>query len=207
MTKLPLFDKNGKSSGELAVPKEIFACKMNQYVVHSALVWYLASRRRGTHNAKTRGEVSGGGKKPWRQKGTGRARAGSIRSPLWEKGGVIFGPKPRKYSYNLPKKVRKQALRIALSDRANSGLIKIIEGLDIAELKTKSVAKLLKEIEVNGKVLIIMGKENEIFEKSARNLKGVICRSFKEINVHDILNAQWLLLEKSAISGFEEVLA
>ena len=207
MTKLPLYDQKGKSTGELAVPKEIFACKMNEHVVHSALVWYLASRRRGTHNAKTRAEVRGGGKKPWRQKGTGRARAGSIRSPLWEKGGVIFGPKPRNYAYSLPKKVRKQALRIALSDRANSGKIKIIEGLDIAELKTKLVAKLLKEIEVAGKVLIIMGKENEIFEKSARNLKGVKCSSFQDINIHDVLNAQWVLVEKSAISGFEEVLA
>ncbi len=204
--KLPLFNQSGESRGEVAASGEVFGREMNRHLVHSALVWYLASRRRGTHSAKTRAEVRGGGKKPWRQKGTGRARAGSIRSPLWEKGGVIFGPKPRSYAYNLPRKVRKQALKIALSDKANAGRVKIIEEFNFSEPKTKLAAKLLKDLGISGKTLIVLAEGSEIFEKSARNLEGVKLTRFKDINIFDILNASWLLIEKSAVLGLEEVL-
>jgi len=189
------------------LPKEIFGLEMNENVIHQALVWYQASRRRGTHSTKTRAEVRGGGKKPWRQKGTGRARAGSIRSPLWKKGGVIFGPKPRSYAYNLPKKVRKLAIRIALSDKAKAEQIKVVAELKVAEPKTKLVTKLLKDLGVTGKGLIVQGKEDEIFVKAARNIKGVSLTLAKDINIYDVLNAQWILVDKSAIVELGEVLA
>lgn len=189
------------------LPKAIFGLEMNENVIHQALVWYQASRRRGTHSTKTRSEVRGGGKKPWRQKGTGRARAGSIRSPLWKKGGVIFGPKPRSYAYNLPKKVRKLAIRVALSDKAKAEQVKVVADLKVAEPKTKLVAKLLKDSGVTGKILIVQGKEDEIFAKAARNIKGVNLTLAKDINIHDVLNAQWILVDKSAIVSLGEVLA
>jgi large subunit ribosomal protein L4 len=207
MTKLPLYSLDGKSAGEVSASKEIFAQEPNEHVVHSALVWFLASQRRGTHCAKTRAEVRGGGKKPWRQKGTGRARVGSIRSPLWRKGGVIFGPKPRSYGYNLPRKARKLALKIALSDKAKAGKVKIVEELKVAELKTKLAAKALADLKVAGKTLVVLGKENEQFEKAARNLAGVRLVPAREVNIFDLLKAEWMVAEKSALKIFEESLS
>jgi large subunit ribosomal protein L4 len=206
MAKLPLYNVEGKSAGELSVSKEIFDRKANEQVVHSALIWFLASQRRGTHHAKTRAEVRGGGVKPWRQKGTGRARVGSIRSPLWRKGGVIFGPKPRSYAYNLPKKMRKLALKIALSDKAKAGKVKIVEELKVSEPKTKLAAKLLKNLKATGKTLIVLAEENKTFEQAARNLERVELISFKSLNIFDLLAAEWLLIEKKAMAGLEEVL-
>ncbi|NQT29078.1 MAG: 50S ribosomal protein L4 [Candidatus Saganbacteria bacterium] len=193
----------------MAQPKlsqKIFNEKMNENVVADTLTWYLASRRRGTHSAKTRAEVRGGGRKPWRQKGTGRARAGSIRSPLWEKGGVIFGPKPRSYKYRLPIKVRKLAQRIVLSDKVVQGKVKIVEELSLAEKKTKLALKLLQDLGVKDKILIVLSKKNEVFNKAARNIRGVKVILFNELNVFDLLNADWLVLEKKAVSSLEEAL-
>ena len=207
MAKLPFYDGEGKSTGEISVSKEVFGREPNQHVVHSALTWFLASRRRGTHSTKTRAEVRGGGVKPWRQKGTGRARVGSIRSPLWRKGGVIFGPKPRSYAYSLPKKLRKLALKVALSDKAKAGKVKIVEELKVPEPRTKLAAKLLKSLKATGKILMVLAEENKTFEQAARNLAGVKLISFKDLNIYDLLAAEWLLIEKKAMAGLEEVLA
>lgn len=207
MPQLPLYNIEGKNVGDIAAADELFGRAPNEHVVYSALRWYLASQRRGTHSTKTRGEVRGGGKKPWRQKGTGRARAGSIRSPLWRKGGVIFGPKPRDYSYSLPKKIRKLALKVALSDKTKEGKVKIVDEFKFSEIKTKLAKKLLKDLEISGKVLMILGGENEVFTKASRNLKGVKLVLDKDLNIFDLLAAEWVLAEKSAISHLEEVLA
>ena len=188
------------------LPKKIFAEKKNDAVVHSALVWYQASKRRGTHSTKTRGEVRGGGRKPWKQKGTGRARAGSIRSPLWKKGGVIFGPKPRDYGYSLPKKVRKLALRVALSDQARAGNVVLAESLKIAAPKTKEILALLKKLKVEGKSLFIISEKDEIFDKSSRNIRGVTVCVAAEINIFDLLNADKVIVDKKSIAKLEEAL-
>lgn len=205
-TKLAIHDIDGKSAGDMNASAEIFAQKPNEHAVHAALVWYLAAQRRGTHCAKTRAEVRGGGKKPWRQKGTGRARAGTIRSPLWRKGGVIFPPKPRSYNYSLPKKARKLALKVALSDKMKEERVKVVDELKVPEIKTKHAAKVLKGLKVAGRVLVVMGKDNETFVKAARNLEGVRLTGFRELNILDLLSADWLVMEKSAVSGLEEVL-
>lgn len=179
---------------------------MNEAVVHEALCWFLASRRRGTHSAKTRTEVSGGGIKPWKQKGTGRARAGSIRSPLWRKGGVIFPPKPRDYSYALPKKVRKLALRVVLSEFNREERIKEAEILSLPETKTKAGVKFLKGLGVAGSVLVLLAETNPAFERGVRNIPGVKLLLSKDLNVHDLLKAEWIVVEKKALSQLEEKL-
>jgi large subunit ribosomal protein L4 len=184
--------------------EKIFNEEMNEAVVHENLRWFLATRRRGTHSAKTRTEVSGGGKKPWKQKGTGRARAGSNRSPLWRKGGVIFPPKPRDYSYALPKKVRQLGIRIALSDFNREGKIKLVEGFSLSEPKTKSGVKFLKEAGVSGKLLVIMAEKNDNFEKGLRNITGVKIILSKDLNIFDLLKSEIILIEKKAVKQLEE---
>ncbi len=207
MTKLAMYDISGKSLGELSASDDVFGHKMNEAVVHSTLVWYLAAKRRGTHSSLTKAEVRGGGKKPWRQKGTGRARAGSIRSPLWRKGGVIFGPKPRSYNYSLPKKVRRKALKIALSDKVAQGRIKIIDELKLAENKTKLAARVLADLKLEGKTIVILDDKNEIFMKAARNIRGVNPIYLKDLNIFDVLHADAVVIEKAVISQLEERLA
>lgn len=186
---------------------DIFEQKPNGHIVHSALIWFLASLRRGTHSALTRAEVRGGGKKPWKQKGTGRARAGSIRSPLWRKGGVIFGPKPRDYTFSFPKKMRKLALKVALSDKAREGKVKIVDGLAVDQPKTKLGVKLFKELGISGKVLVLVGQENKNVVKAVRNIAGVKLLEPKELNIYELLKAEWVLVEKSGVTQLEEVLA
>lgn len=206
MPQLPLYDLKGKSAGEISASDAVFAQEAKKDTVHSALIWDLASRRRGTHSTLTKGEVRGGGRKPWRQKGTGRARVGSIRSPLWRKGGVTFGPKPRKYLYSLPKKIRKLALRTALSDKVKNNKVKVIDKFELAEAKTKLAAKLLKDLGLSGKTLIALAGENKIFTKAARNLKGVKILLAQDINIYDLLLAEWVVAEKGALARLEEVL-
>lgn len=186
---------------------KIFNQEPNENVVHSALIWYLASQRRGTHSSKTRAEVRGGGKKPWRQKGTGRARAGSIRSPLWRKGGVTFGPKPRSYGYALPKKVRKLALKVALSDKAKENKVKIVAEFAVDQPKTKLAEKFLKDQGIERLALLILGKENSAFMKAARNLAGVKLIMAGELNIHDLLWADWVVADKDAVKKLEEALS
>jgi len=186
---------------------KIFTQEPNENVVHSALIWYQASQRRGTHSAKTRAEVSGSGKKPWRQKGTGRARAGSKRSPLWRKGGVTFGPKPRNYGYALPKKVRKLALKVALSDKAKENKVKIVPEFAVAEAKTKLAAKFLKDQKIEGRALLIVGKENDNFIKAARNLADAKVILAGDLNIYDLLQADWVVADNDAVKKLEEALA
>jgi large subunit ribosomal protein L4 len=181
---------------------KIFSEKLNEAVVHEALRWFLASRRQGTHSAKTRTEVSGGGKKPWAQKGTGRARSGSTRSPLWRHGGVIFPPKPRSYAYALPLKVRRLALRIALSEINREERIKVAE-LALTEPKTKAGAKFLKELGVSGKVLFLLGAENPDFVRGVRNLAGVTLLPAKDLNIYELLKAEWVVADQAAVKKLE----
>ncbi len=204
--KLPLFDRAGQPAGEIEGAKEIFEQAMNEQVVHDTEVWYLASQRRGTHSSLTRSEGTGGGKKPWKQKGTGRARAGSIRSPLWRKGGVVFGPKPRDYGFALPKKVKQLALKVILSDKAREGKIKVASALDLAEAKTKAAVKFLSDLQVGGKTLIVTAEPSANFLRAARNVAGVSVTDYKELNVHDLLNNQWIVLEKKAAENLKEFL-
>ncbi|MBI5399808.1 50S ribosomal protein L4 [Candidatus Saganbacteria bacterium] len=206
MVSLPLYNNNGQANGELSVAEKIFGIKLNEQVMQTALVWYQASRRRGTHSTKTRAEVSGGGKKPWKQKGTGRARAGSSRSPLWRHGGVIFGPKPRDYNYTLPRKVRKLALINGLANLAQGGKAKVVETLKIAEPKTKLAEKLLKNLGAEGKILIVLNEVDENFQKAGRNLAGVTIMNYKDLNIYDLLNADCLVLEKPVLTNLEEFL-
>jgi large subunit ribosomal protein L4 len=183
--------------------ENIFNEKLNEPVVHEAVRWFLASRRQGTHCAKTRTEVSGGGKKPWKQKGTGRARAGSTRSPLWRKGGVIFPPKPRDYSYSLPKKVRALALRVALSELNRSDRIKTVEAFSLPQPKTKEGVKLLKGLGVEGKVLLVMALAAPEFERGVRNIAGVNVSLAKDVNIMDLMRTEWLVIEKPAVAQLE----
>ncbi len=180
---------------------------MNQALVHENLRWFLSSQRQGTHSAKTRTEVSGGGIKPWKQKGTGRARAGSIRSPLWRKGGVIFPPKPREYGYALPKKMRKLGLRVALSDLNRDNKVKLVEAVALKDAKTKSGAVYLKELGVGGNVLIVMAAENRDAERGLRNIEGVKLVLSKDLNIFDVLKSEWVVIEEKAVSQLEERLA
>jgi len=205
--KLPLYDKTGQAAGEVTVAKDIFEQKMNEQVVHSALVWYQASQRRGTHSTLTRSEVSGGGKKPWKQKGTGRARAGSNRSPLWRHGGVTFGPKPRDYGFALPKKVKKLALKVVLSDKAREGKVKIVEAFQVAEAKTKSAAKFFGGLALSGKALVITAKPDEGFLKAARNLRDISLMDYHDLTVYDLMKAGELVIEKKAADSLKEFLS
>jgi large subunit ribosomal protein L4 len=205
--KLPLYDKSGQAAGEVTVAKEIFERKMNEQVVHSALVWYQASQRRGTHSTLTCGEVSGGGKKPWKQKGTGRARAGSNRSPLWRHGGVTFGPKPRDYSFALPKKVKKLALKVVLSDKAREGKVKIVEAFQVTEAKTKAAAKFFSGLALGDKVLVITAQPDEAFLKAARNLANISLIDYHDLTVYDLMKANELVIEKKAADSLKEFLS
>jgi large subunit ribosomal protein L4 len=211
--ELSLIGLDGKQSGHLKVLDGVFAAEHNEHVVHSALVWFQASLRQGTHAAKTRGFVSGGGVKPWKQKGTGRARAGSSRSPLWRKGGVIFPPSPRDHSFNLPKKVRKLALKIVLSDKQRAGAIKVVDDIKLSGAKTKDMVKVLKGLgftpishNAGYKGLVIVEKTDNNLERAAGNIKGLKLTLAQEINVFDLLNSEWLLFSKAAVEKVQEVL-
>jgi len=205
MGKLPLYNQDGKSISEIEVSDEVFGLKPNLPVVHQVASWYLASRRSGTASSKTKGEVSGGGAKPWRQKGTGRARVGSIRSPLWKGGGVIFGPKPRDYSFSLPKKIRKLAIKVALSDKLREGKILVIEDLKVEAGKTKEMVKVLDNLKIN-KGLLVADKLEEKLVRASRNIEGVKLVLDKELNIHDLLNYDHLLLTQGAVKDLEEKL-
>lgn len=199
-------DDKGKSSGHVKVSEDIFSVPQNEHVVQSALDWYLASKRRGTHSAKTRAEVSGGGKKPWKQKGTGRARQGSTRAPHWRGGGVVFAPKPRDYGYALPKKVRKLALKVLLSSKARSGKIKVLDDIKVASPKTKEMVGLLKGIGVSGKAILVADKGDKNLVLSSRNIKGLKLTPAAELNVHDLIQADWIVFTKDSVSKVEEAL-
>ncbi|NLC76753.1 MAG: 50S ribosomal protein L4 [Clostridia bacterium] len=205
MPKVAVYNMQGQVVGELELSDQGFGGPVNEAVLHSAVVMQLASRRQGTASTKTRAEVRGGGRKPWRQKGTGRARVGSIRSPLWRTGGVTFGPKPRKYGYNLPKKVRRLALRSALSAKVAEGNLVVVDDLSLPEIKTKEMVKVLDALNAAPKALVVTADEK--VHKSARNIPGVLPMEARGLNVYDLLNHDKLVISKEAVLQVEEVLA
>lgn len=206
MAKIDLLDMENKKIGEIELREEIFGVPVREHLLYETVKWQLACRRRGTASTKTRGEVSGGGVKPWRQKGTGRARAGSIRSPLWRGGGVVFGPHPRDYSYRLPKSARREALKSALALKCKEGAVKVVKDLVLPEIKTKRLLEILKNLgAVNS--LIVMDKKDEKIEKSARNLPFTKIIRFEGLNVYDILRYENLVLTEASLEKIEGVLA
>ena len=202
-----VYDMTGKQVGEVELSDVIFGIEPNVSVMHDVVKNHLANCRQGTQSALTRAEVSGGGKKPWRQKGTGRARQGSTRAPQWTHGGIVFAPKPRDYSYRLNKKMRRLALKSALSAKAQAEEIVVIDAIKMDEIKTKTFKKFLDAVNVNRKALIVTAEADELVVKSARNIEGVKTTFANLINVYDILNANQLVLDKAALAKIEEVFA
>ena len=204
MANIAVVDMAGKNVGEITLNDAIFGIEPNAVVMHEAVVNYLANQRQGTQSTLTRTEVSGGGKKPWRQKGTGRARQGSTRSPQWTHGGVVFAPKPRSYRYTLNKKLRRLALKSVLSDKAANGKVMVIDGLDLPEIKTKSMVALLDALQAGKSVVVTDGvKQNVVL--SSRNIPGVITTPANILSVYDIVNAKSLVVDKAALATIEEV--
>lgn len=207
MPKVAVYNSANQQVGDIELNDSVFGVEMNAGLVHQAVVMQLASRRLGTHATKTRGLVRGGGRKPWRQKGTGRARSGSTRSPLWVGGGTVFGPQPRSYAFRMPKKQRRLAIKCALSDKVASGDFIVLDDLQFDAPKTKSVVKMLGDFGVDAKSLIITLDENENVELSSRNIPGIKAINTMSLNVYDILNHTKLFITKAAIEKIEEVLA
>lgn len=205
MPKLALYNMDGVTVGEIELNEDIFGIEPNEAVVHEAVVMQLASLRRGTHFTKTRAEVRGGGRKPWKQKGTGRARAGTTRSPLWRKGGIVFGPKPRDYSYSIPRKKRRLAIKSVLSAKASVGDIIILDQLAFAQPKTKDMIKVLNNLKVESKAAVVTVNNDNYVQESARNIPGIKPLPADGINVYDLLNHDKLILTKDAVARIEEV--
>ncbi len=206
MPKATIVDMTGKKVGEVELSEAIFGIEPNQTAVHAVVKNHLANCRQGTQSALTRAEVSGGGIKPWRQKGTGRARQGSTRAPQWTHGGIVFAPKPRDYSYTLNKKVKRLALKSALSAKAAEGKVIVVDGLDMSEIKTKTMASFLNAVEAR-KPLLVTAEVNQNVVKSARNIPGAETSPAKLINVYDIVNAGAFIVDKAALAVIEEVFA
>ena len=202
-----VFDMAGKQVGEITLSDAVFGIEPNEAVVHDVVKNHLANCRQGTQSALTRAEVSGGGKKPWRQKGTGRARQGSIRAPQWYHGGIVFAPKPRDYSYTLNKKVKRLAMKSVLSDKAASENIVVIDEIKMDSIKTKTFKTFLNAVGVTGKALVVTAENDAIVVKSAANIPGILVTFANLINVYDILNAQKLVVDKAALAKIEEVFA
>ena len=207
MPKIDVLNMAGAKVSELELCESIFAIEPNQSAMHIAVVNYLANQRQGTQSTLTRSEVSGGGKKPWRQKGTGRARQGSIRAPQWTGGGVALGPKPRDYRYSVNKKIKKVALRSALSAKYEAYEIYVIEDLKMDEIKTATIAKMLKGLEIDSKALIVTADYDNTIYKSARNIKNVKPTYVGVLNTYDVLKYDKFIIAKEAIAKIEEVLA
>lgn len=203
MHKLKVLDRSGKKINEISIPEEIFSYPVKDHLLYEAVVNYRANQRRGTAFSRTRAEVRGGGRKPWRQKGTGRARAGSIRSPLWRKGGVTFGPKPRDYSYNLPKKVKRNALKSALSLKFAEKNLLVLKELDFKEPKTKEGMNFLEKLQLDS-ALIVDSHQNKNLILSLRNIPKVKVVDFSQVNVYDVLDHNWLVFSQSAFESLME---
>jgi large subunit ribosomal protein L4 len=203
MGKLQVFDQAGNPANEVELADSVFAYPDKGHLVYEAVVNYRANQRQGNAATKTRAEVSGGGRKPWRQKGTGRARAGSTRSPLWRKGGTTFGPQPKDYSYELPKKARRNALRSVLSRKLTDSLILVLREIDIKEPKTKQAAALLKAFHINSALLVDSHENTNLF-LSVRNLPKVKAVDVRTLNVYDVLNYKWLVFSQRALESAME---
>ena len=207
MLKTNVYDMSGKLVGEIELSEAVFGITPNESVVHDVVKNHLANKRQGTQSALTRAEVSGGGRKPWRQKGTGRARQGSTRAPQWTHGGIVFAPKPRSYSYVLNKKVKRLAMKSALSAKAAAGELIVIDSIQMESIKTKDFRAFLTAVKADGKSLVVTPAKDEVIVKSARNIPGVVTSMANLINVYDILNAKYLVLDKEALAVIEEVFA
>ena len=207
MAKFDVVDMSGKKVSTVELSDAVFGITPNEKAVHEAVVNFLANQRQGTQNTKIRKEVRGGGKKPWRQKGTGHARQGSIRAPQWTHGGIVFAPKPRDYSYTLNKKVKRLALKSVLSAKAQEENIVVIDEIKLDAIKTKPMASFLKAVGADTKALVVTAENNEVVVKSAANIPGVLVTFANLINVYDILNAKKLVVDKAALAKIEEVFA
>lgn len=205
MALAKVYNTNGEQVGEIELSDEIFNAPVKTEVLHEVVLNYLANQRQGTHATKTRGMVRGGGKKPWRQKGTGRARQGSIRAPQWIKGGVVFGPHPRSYRYNLPKSLKKVAWKFALSSKYSENKIIVLDNLFMDKPKTKEIINMLNNLDVDDKALIVLADRNENVYKSSRNIPGVKTTYIGQLNVYDILTHDTFIITKDAVNKVEEV--
>ena len=205
MATVSIYDMNGKQTGTMELSDEIFGIAPNAPVMHSAVVTYLANQRQGTQSTLIRSEVSGGGKKPWRQKGTGHARQGSTRAPQWTHGGIALGPKPRSYRRELPKKMRRLALKSAFSSKVAEGSMKVLEAVTLDTIKTKTMAQMFAALEAGRKVLFVLPEKNDIVLRSVRNIPGVKTALVNTLNTYDVLNADTFIVVKDAVAQIEEV--
>ena len=207
MPKIDVYNMEGKKVSDVELNEAVFGIEPNETIVHSVLVNYLANQRQGTQSTKTRAEVRGGGGKPWRQKGTGRARQGSIRAPQWVKGGIALGPRPRSYKYTVNKKERRLAIRSVLSSKVLENNLVILDKAEMKEIKTQAMVKTLANLKVEGKTLILLPERNENVQKSARNIKNVKTTLVNTINVYDLLKYNKLVVTLDAVKKLEEVYA
>jgi large subunit ribosomal protein L4 len=205
MPKVDLYNMSGEIVGDVVLSDNIFGVEVNQTAIHTVVVNQLANKRQGTHSTKTKSEVRGGGIKPWRQKGTGRARHGSIRSAQWVKGGIALGPKPRSYRYSLPKKLKRLALKSALSSKVNDNEILVLDKLSFDTIKTKQMVKVLDNLKVDTSALIVLDDKNDTIVKSARNIPGIKTTYVNTLNVYDIMKYDKFIITKDAVSKVEEV--
>ena len=207
MPKVAVYNTDGASVGEIELNDDIFGVKINEALLHQVVKMQLANKRQGTQSTLTRAEVRGGGAKPWRQKGTGRARHGSTRSPIWIKGGVTFAPKPRDYSFKMPRKMRRLALKSALASKVVGNEILVLDTLELPQPKTKEMVKVLKNLEVGGKALVVLSEKDETIARAAGNIQGVKLASVNTLNVLDILNYDRFIITREAVQKVEEVYA
>lgn len=207
MANVSVYNIEGKEVGKIDLSDAVFGVEVNEHLVHMAVVSQLANNRQGTQKAKTRSEVSGGGRKPWRQKGTGRARQGSIRAPQWIKGGIALGPKPRSYKYTVNKKERQLAVKSVLSSKVLENELVVVDSLPLNDIKTKEMVKALSNLKVEGKALIMLPEKNEKVQKSARNIEGVKTTLVETINVYDLLKYNKLVVTEDTVKKLEEVYA
>ena len=207
MPNVSVFDMNGKKVSDLALAESVFGIEPNSYAMHLCVVNYLANQRQGTQSTRTRSEVSGGGKKPWKQKGTGRARHGSTRAPQWTHGGIAHGPKPREYGFSINKKVRRLAMKSAFSSKVAAEELVVLDDLKLDAIKTKEVVKVLTALETGKKVLLVLPENNDVLYRSARNIAGVKVSTVNTLNVYDILNCDTMLVLKDSVAKIEEVYA
>ena len=207
MAKLAVLDKTGKKVSDIELKDEIFAIEPNKSAMHLVVVNYLANQRQGTQSTLTRSEVSGGGKKPWKQKGTGRARQGSTRAPQWTHGGIALGPKPRDYGFDVNKKVRRLAMKSALSSKVAAYEMIVVDDFSMDAIKTKEMANILSAVKAGKKTLIVLPEKNDVLYKSARNIEGTNVSLVNTLNVYDILNCNTIVVLKDAVAKIEEVYA
>lgn len=207
MPKVPVYNMEGEQVGEVELSEAVFGAPPNEALVHQVVVMQQANRRQGTAKVKTRAEVRGGGRKPWRQKGTGRARQGSIRAPQWRHGGIVFGPVPRDYGFAIPKQARRKALRSALSAKVAAGELVVVDDLHLSEAKTRTMASVLENLKARASALVVTEGQDESVQRSARNIPGIETAPATSLNVTDVVGHEKLVLTRAAIGKVEEVLA